>query len=593
MRKTGASKGFTLADGNSEQRRARQALDDLAELFLTGPADPADADGHGVNGAEKEANPETPAAAEPGLSGMIGREPNKPAAGGEAKEGASMAERSKRNGGAGLEGPTPIRLAPKVGAGGASQTAGAPREGTPSQLRLHRPQSERDPQGQSSASRARASEAAPGWRVRSEAVVLGNLPGLSAPWLTQYAQRLAQEAGPVAVLHVGEQEIDAEVVEATDRPQKAARIGPGEASGDLVEQLAELARPGGLGVRRVLVNVEAADAEVAAARLVGLERWTLLCGADEAAVVGGYRLLKRLHDAGASPEAVGLMVMGSESEKCEAAARKLAEAAGRFLDAAVEPIGHQRQMMPVNLRQLGRFGPTEAVWPRLLRWLHGQAADEAVREPSEPVPDRESAAEAMFESAARSGQPSTATAEADRGAEDSPAAATTVDEPEPEPGAADRSLSDPGTSATDPAEPDLAALVSTGGALAGGLALEARCPHQPGTQFMLDTAGRLHLLKRQDLDETGGESGELAQLRRAVVELLEARQWVREHLDLLRLTQRQCRFSGEAEPMLHLFTHRADLACGLAARLGAGLKVHLLKSIRAGGSITWICEPLN
>ena len=49
-----------------------------------------------------------------------------------------------------------------------------------------------------------------GHAVAVEAVILGNLPGLSGPWLTQYAQLLAQQEGPVAILHVDDDLIDLE-----------------------------------------------------------------------------------------------------------------------------------------------------------------------------------------------------------------------------------------------------------------------------------------------------------------------------------------------------------------------------------------------
>jgi hypothetical protein len=82
-------------------------------------------------------------------------------------------------------------------------------------------------------------------------------------------------------------------------------------------------------------------------------------------------------------------------------------------------------------------------------------------------------------------------------------------------------------------------------------------------------------------------------LREAVVELIEARAWVREHADLLAMTQRQLRFDAQAEPVLHLFTDQARLAAALAARLGEFVRLHLLKRVTVGAASAWFSTELN
>jgi hypothetical protein len=140
-------------------------------------------------------------------------------------------------------------------------------------------------------------------------------------------------------------------------------------------------------------------------------------------------------------------------------------------------------------------------------------------------------------------------------------------------------------------EPDLVALLMSGtAAVPGGIALEARCPLQPKTQLMLGEDGRLHLLRRHD-PACPGEGAE--GLGPAMVDLLQARKWVSEHLALLQLTQRQCRFDADREPVLHLFTDRADWATSLIIRLGDSLKLHLLQDIEVAGERAWFCTPLN
>ena len=115
-----------------------------------------------------------------------------------------------------------------------------------------------------------------------------------------------------------------------------------------------------------------------------------------------------------------------------------------------------------------------------------------------------------------------------------------------------------------------------------------RCPHHPQTQLVLDEEGRVHLLCHQ----VAGQCTD-AVLHGLMVALMETRAWVREHLELLKLTQRQCRFDSAAEPVLHLFTDQAKNAVGMIGRLGATVTVHLLQQVRLGNDSTWVCNDLN
>lgn len=137
-------------------------------------------------------------------------------------------------------------------------------------------------------------------------------------------------------------------------------------------------------------------------------------------------------------------------------------------------------------------------------------------------------------------------------------------------------------------EPDLAAFLDLGPA-GGGLVLQARRPGHERTQVLLDEAGTLHLLHRHD----PGEGDTAESLRAAVLELIDTRQWVREHIALLQLTQRQCRFDLEAEPVLHLFTPDAKLAVSLADSIGTYVKLHLLQRVAVGREQAWVCTALN
>ncbi|MEX0886184.1 MAG: hypothetical protein WD009_07065, partial [Phycisphaeraceae bacterium] len=477
---------------------------------------------------------------------------------------------------------------------------------------------------------------------RVEAVLLGNLPGLSGPWLTQYAQRLAQVAGPVAILHVDRQRLDLEFVEPTDRPIAPRRAAPGRARGSsgaasAAAQDAPVVEPGGLlaqlralmtdedrPLRRLLLHVSPA----ALAELEGPARWTLLTGADDMALAAAARLLDEAGDAArVQPRQVDVMVMGSDEGVSQEAAQRLRDAAAALIQAPVRLVGHQRQMVPVNLRQLGRFDADAGTLATLRRDLARldrlgertqtperltEAVDDAPHEPTaaERASGRQRAAAAADIAADEPAGDELVTTDAtaeDESLATATATATTT---------ATTTATAPAPAAASPAavdvadEPNLASLLTTGtGALAGGVPLEARCPHQPATQLVLAPDGCLHLLGRH-LASAGPPGSpatinpaaapaasddvrDLAQLRTTMLELLGARQWVRDHLALIQLTQRQCRFDAAAEPVLHLFTHRADLANALACRLGPMLKLHLLHNVGTSDAPRWFCTPLN
>ncbi|MEX0654562.1 MAG: hypothetical protein WD151_10620 [Phycisphaeraceae bacterium] len=625
-----------------EEHRTRRALDELADLFLTGPAggaprpatEPTDAPQSADEG--DDVAPATPTAADADHANDAPRH-DPPTDG-----NASTTDLDPLNG-FDLDGPAPIRLPPKTGpsrrpyppddeaddatppgdvphtwhappnaVAGGSLAAGS----ASAHLRLHRTEeAETDEASDATGGASRTIDRQPPLTEPAtasvEAVLLGNLPGLNGPWLTQYAQRLAQGDGPVLLLHLDEQGVDVELVEPTDRPQTPGRVPPRGQAGDLVDRLETLVRLAPNPVRRVLVHVEANAQPTLLARLRCLDVWTLISGADDAATVAAYRMVKRMieTDPAATPRRIGVMMMGCDDETARRGIARLRSAAGSFLDAPLELVGAQRQMAPVNVRQLGRFEPVDKLWPPLRRWLASLEPAEAT---AIPATRPQSVAASVDEAE-----------DVDEAVEPSPADEAVVDTPrEPEPdkreskretrtgraaehrglpaGAREdvenaRPCVEPATSAkpADDDAPDLAAFL-TRDSLAGGVTLEARCPHQPNTQLLLDQNGRLHLLHRHaPADDATPADDDLPQLRRAILELLEARTWVRDHLDLLQLTQRQYRFDAAADPQLHLFTHRADLATALVARLGSTLKLHLLQKVGQGDHATWFSTPLS
>lgn len=479
-------------------------------------------------------------------------------------------------------------------------------------------------------------------QVLVEAVMLGNLPGMGGPWLTQYAQLLAQQDGAVVVLHVGNDEIDAELVEPGEGAEPVRIPADRE---DLIELLDAMARPeDGGAIKTVLVHLSAAPEPAGLARLMALDTWTILCGADDAAVVGVYRSLKQIVEAEpkSANKRVGLMVMGSDEAASRAGAGRIQSAAASYLHTPVQLIGWQKRMTPANVRQLGVYEHLDAVWPQFVEWLGTLTPPELEVEetpppkpaapPPAPTPAARTAPAAPRQRRSsifsgplpRPTRPSPVTTIAGPKAARPPAVtpppsrqpreAATIEAPQqpavevapaptPAPAPVTPAVAEPVVVEQPVASgrPSLLDLMGMGAApgtpgIAGGVALEARCPQHPHTQIVLDEVGQLHLLRHAAVGRVvlGTQKPDaLPAVREAIMDLLEARRWVAEHLQLLQLTQRQFRIDESKQPMLHLFTDRADLATGLVARLGETLKLHLLQEVRVGVHSTWFCTPLN
>ena len=441
-----------------------------------------------------------------------------------------------------------------------------------------------------------------------EAVFLGNLPGFGAPWLTQYAHRLAQRHGPVAVLHLDDEQINLEVVATVDDPSLPPHTSTftrrGEGCGEeLLDCLHDLSQLEPSAVWAWLIHLPAPLAGSMLARAYELPRWTVLCGADEAAVVSAYQHLKQLLGKEVVPCKdqcrVGMMVMGCDQAAARAAQRKLNAAAGSFLHTPIGLVGSQHQMVPVARRDLGSFTGSDQLWPSVRAFM------ETMR--GRLLPDAEQSIDPRYTQSRRvspsvhgkedpieleASRPTTDTGEEDiamgvspRGSVDGAGEAAAWSAEVMDDSAVPDTPPPPETPETPvprsrpQAQPDL------GVYLPGALRLDAHCPRHPEHRLMLDQDGQLHLMGRCDTDGEGMDS-----LRAEIMGLIETRSWAAEHLELLKLTQRQCRFDPQAEPVLHLFTNDAKAAARI---VGVGVRLHLLRLLRAGQQQTWFCTELN
>lgn len=533
-----------------------------------------------------------------------------------------------------LEGPAPLRMAPKPIASAAAPAAPTPAVTPPPAepakpaLRLHR-----DDEDAAAAQTLTADAAA----LRIEAVVLGNLPGFGAPWLTQYAHYLASDAGVVGLVHVDEQAVDIELVSAAGDALPLRPLAPGNGMPlerkSLLDTIRDLATADH-AVTHWLVHLASPDTAAARQLARDLPRWTILTGADDPALVAAYRTLKQLLEshgetsASASPQ-VGLMIMGSDEATSRAAAAKFQSTAGNFLRLNIEMVGSRRQMAPVERQDIGSFAALDADWPQIVAFFaeHAPATPEPVSHPeiaptldaddAQPIesadelvdltdvddvddPDDLELVDADLPAAAAPAERSPVAPEPPRVqasakiATESPArpprrepTTATTERPSPQPARADASEPDLVALLTQPLHPD------TPATLPGGIAMDARCPRQPQTRLMLDQDGQLHLLRRVTASRTSPVAQQLANVKAAVVDLLEAAAWAREHIDVLQLTQRQLRINTTAEPQPHLFTDDPAHAATLAQSLNGKLKVHVIQQVRIANQSMWIATALN
>jgi len=622
-----------------DDQRTRETLDALAELFLTGPASGRDAQqkrqaaastASESNAANHSQQPmrlppklRTAQAPRPAMSMDV--PPIKPAT---PRPNASIPPAS-------LDVPPTLRLTSSDGPRTATHASpGSP--GTSRNGKRHR-------------------AAAPA--LSREAVFLSNVPGFSGPWLTQYAHQLARQRGPIGIIHLDDHAIDIDVVSVFNPPmpqdafedvpspdemlQAVVRlVAAQEVEPDVLAVMHRLATLPHHPVRHWLVRLSTPPSELDVQRAWQFERWTIISGADETAVAAAAVLLERLtaeeHNA-VDPDRLEMLqiavaVVGSDPGLAGEVATRISDLAD-FIPQGVLPTIAQKQMVPVSREVVGAFADPQKQWPRIAAYLAGtfdvSTLDDPMLTAALPTVSQLAAAGATVEyeeyvdgdddDAASTPAPDDALARGlamkaallDEPANDEAATPPAVERRHPEPSMPSVDLAaEPAKSSTmmtgsapltAPAPPQVApagrVAVATADELdlasylpadvkQGMVALQARCPKHAKTQLALDEHGTVHLLRHHAASQSDD-------LRAAVVDLIEARLWVREHIELLRLTQRQCTFDTAAEPVLHLFTDQTKLAAGLANKVGHLVSLHLLQQVHVGNQSTWFSAAMN
>jgi hypothetical protein len=592
--KAAARPSHTIIEILMDDHRTKETLDALADLFLTGTTPPPrkpQADSDAPVGASVRTPPRKSPSAALAPTVVASHDTLDAMAATHAQVARALDVLDE------LDGPGAFTLGtPEPSASRYDDDDNHPAASAGPSLRLH---------DESAPDQARGEQ-----HARIEALFLGNLPGFAGPWLTQYAFHVAQQRGPAGVLHLAGDRVDLELVTAdrqTVRPGVDDTLVQGADVDALLQRIEQLTGNRAAPVNNWIIHLPSPGDPVQLARARTIAHWTVLCGGDDMAIAAATRMLQTMLADGASggaPEAagrrIGVMIMGSDDAKAREAVAKLNAAAAGFLRQPIELLGSRRQMTPVHMRPLGGCASAE-VWPVLQRFfgdltapppiaaspVYAAPAHPAITPIESETPVYDTHASAIMEPPSEvehltGYQPSSVAAP-------HPQRRTPESQPSSSPRAPRAAQPAPQREpavAVDPApssinEPNLIDLLT--GSLAGGLALQARHPRQRDTQFLLDQAGKLHLLRRQ----VGSD------LRTALVDLLETRDWVREHIELLALTQRQCAFDTSAEPTLHLFTADAKNAVAMVNKLGPFVKLHLLQEVRIGTTKTWVCTDLN
>lgn len=456
-----------------------------------------------------------------------------------------------------------------------------------------------------------------------QTVFLANLPGFGAPWLTQYANYTALKlGGPVALLRLDDELIEVQIIRprTTGQPLAERTTIHGHTLAGLLPQL--LDEP--IDVRGFIVYVGSLTHATALDRARALPgSWTILCGADEAAIASAQQLLVQLVPAAESTgdktendsdlRPIGVMIFGSDEDRATAAVRHLRQDE-QIATPVLEFRGWQKQMVPVDVQDVGTF-EGRTLWREVQEFLvefgldHEAPASSATA--GAVADDMDLDAEALAEElAANQSEPEATPKPTPMRIPPKSAAPVTAQRWSQRPRSTDHDEASleqelaparpaavtPSTPAATPALQPVAASAPAAPAaetqldlsrflaLPAGTALEARCPRQPQVQLVLDAAGRLHLLAHHT---------ESLDLGSVVADLLEARAWVHEHLALLQLTQRDKPMDAQIEPTLHLFSADARSAVAAVNGLGHLLRIHLLHRAGSGESVAWIATALN
>ncbi len=210
---------------------------------------------------------------------------------------------------------------------------------------------------------SRTAEPAP---APCEHLLLGHLPGAAAPWPAQYAAAIAEKTGE----RVGLIKLDSGII-TVDLVGEPAIGNPSPTLDDAVSTLRRRAG------RTFIVSDDAATVLPGPG---GRARATVITGADEAAIVAAYRMIRSIASAVSK---VTLAVMGADDAAAERVHRQVRDAAAGFLSNELALGPSVRRVGPIPRVNLYRGEDPRAV-SDIIAALSAQTEPAATTQQSAP-----------------------------------------------------------------------------------------------------------------------------------------------------------------------------------------------------------------
>ena len=356
-----------------------------------------------------------------------------------------------------------------------------------------------------------------------EAVLLGHLPVRASLWVRQYACSVARRRSEtVALVRAVAGSTSIDLITGTE-PMQSMEAGSLHEAMRLVNERAD----------RVILRVDETT-EPELLERDEIDEVTILTGADEAAIVASYRLIKTITGVWEADAVIGvphlrLAVMGATGQQVAQASAKLTRAVDAFLDRPIEIIdaaGRIDATGTANIYRDSRAHRASEIIDTLVETGCGVPED---------VHEQGVAAEPGAEAVSV------------------PERAETPD--------------------SNPAQ-GLCALID------GLTRLDTRCPHAPGVELACDAQGRIHLV----CDDAPGAVGRIES----------ARAWVRDHLDLLLRAEALVRIPDPSDrgelTTAHVLAHEPRSMRGL---IDSDIRLYALARVEMCGRTAMVATPIN
>ena len=370
-----------------------------------------------------------------------------------------------------------------------------------------------------------------------ELVVVGSLPVRASLWLVPYADAVAREAGPTALVRLDQEQPTIQLLRAPG--DVASRRWPtlSNAIADLGRHVGTwLIRPAYGVTHRVMVDAP-------------IDRITVLTSVNDSAIVKAYQEIKLLAAAtgpGTPVPQLGVAVLGSSLETAERFHRHLGDTTSSFLDFGLSLVACVPRM-DATTRAAPCMTFPEDPFPALetvLTWVR-EATPASVGEPAPRAPTPMPAVDAQ----------------------DSPPPSIKLS-PRPR----IELESKPADETREPHE--AGSRQSLVGYLEEVAPLDVRCPGHEELELAVDEAGRIQVAAHEQ------------DMRRLHV----VAAWAASHAELIAKACPDQALNATAPPVLHVFTDRPASVDDLH---GSNLRLHVLAPVIVEGRQGWYHARLN